>query len=476
MTGDDPAGEAAVDGGSYRDRSSKVFYHEGAVLRALDARAAANWERLAATRFFANFTGRGRLIPTQRRQPFPTPLPAGGDWAAVLEHERVPFVSYPYEWSFGMLRDAALLHLQLLAAALEEGMVLKDSSAYNLQWIGTRPVFIDIPSFEPLAAGETWVGYRQFCMMFLYPLMLQAYRGAPFQPWLRGAIDGIEPEEMAALLGRCALWRRGVLTHVFLHARLQRKESLQRQDTRENLRRAGFSAELIKANVKGLHRLVARLRWKPAASTWSGYGDSHSYAADDYRAKLDFVKRAAARRHWPLVWDLGGNTGEFSEIVAAHADAVVLMDGDALAVECAYQRLRDAGAERILPLCIDLSDPSPGRGWRGAERKALNQRGRPDLVLALALVHHLVIGANIPLSQVVDWLADLGAAVVVEFVTREDEMVQQMLRNREDQFSDYDLAAFEALLPSRFSVVERNPLKDGRRVIYFLQPSRRPDG
>ncbi len=472
MTGDDPAREAAVDGGSYRDRSSKVFYHEGAVLRALDAGAAANWERLAATRFFADFTGRGRLIPTARREPLPASLPGGGDWAAVLEHERIPFVSYPYEWSFGMLRDAALLHLELLAAALEEGMVLKDSSADNVQGIGTRPVFIDIPSFEPLAAGETWIGYRQFCMMFLYPLMLQAYRGAPFQPWLRGAIGGIEPEEMAALLGPCALWRRGVLTHVLLHARLQRKESLQRQDMRENLRRAGFGAELIKANVKGLRRLVARLRWRPAASTWSGYGESHSYAPDDTRSKLDFVRRAAARRHWPLVWDLGGNTGEFSEIVAEHADTVVLMDGDALAVERAYQRLRQAGAERILPLYIDLADPSPGRGWRGAERKTLSQRGRPDLVLALALVHHLVIGANIPLSQVVDWLADLGAAVVVEFVTREDEMVQQMLRNREDQFSDYDLAGFEALLPSRFSVVERAPLKDGRRVIFFLQPSR----
>lgn len=474
MTGDDLAGAAAVDGGSYRDRSSKVFYHDGKVLRALDARAAQNWERLAATRLFADFTGRGRLIPTARRQRLPPSLPAGGDWAAVIEHDRVPFVSYPYEWSFGMLRDAALLHLELLAAALEEGMVLKDSSAFNVQWIGTRPVFIDIPSFEPLAEGETWIGYRQFCMMFLYPLMLQAYRGVPFQPWLRGAIDGIEPQEMAALLGRCALWRRGVLTHVLLHARLQRQRSLQRQDTREKLRRAGFSAELIKANVRGLGKLVTRLRWRPAGSTWSEYGESHSYPPDDQRTKLEFVGRAAARRHWPLAWDLGGNVGTFSRVVAAHADTVVLMDGDALAVEHAYRNLREEGAERILPLYVELSDPSPGRGWRGAERKALNERGRPDLVLALALIHHLVIGANIPLRQVVDWLADLGAAVVVEFVTREDEMVQQMLRNREDQFSDYDLAAFEALLPSRFTVVERVPLKGGRRIIYYLEPSRPP--
>lgn len=472
MTIDDAAGEVAVDGGSYRDRSSKVFYQGKTVLRALDARALENWERLAQTRFFADFTDRGHLISTKRLDHLPERLPPGQDWRAVLVHERIPFVSYPYEWTFGMLRDAALLHLELLASALEEGMILKDSSAYNVQWIGPRPVFIDIPSFEPLAAGETWIGYRQFCMMFLYPLMLQAYRGVPFQPWLRGAIDGIEPEAMARLLGPFAFWRRGVLAHVLLHARLQRKQSWQKQDTRESLRRAGFNAELIKINVKRLRRLVGRLNWKPARSTWSGYVETHSYPPSDYQMKADFVRRAAARRHRPLVWDLGGNTGDFSRIVAEFADTVVLIDGDGPAMERVYRHLRDEGEKRVLPLYINLSDPSPDRGWRGAERKTLERRGRPDLVMALALIHHLVIGANIPLSDFVAWLADLNASTLVEFVTREDEMVQQLLRNRNDPFPDYDLARFEALLPHRFTVVERMPLKDGRRIIYYLEPRR----
>lgn len=472
MTVDDVDGEVAVDGGSYRDRSSRVFYQGEAVLRALDARSADNWQRLTRTRFFADFTARGRLISTEPLSRLPESLPSGGDWRAVLAHERIPFVSYPYEWTFGMLRDAAMLHLDLLASALEEGMILKDSSAYNVQWIGARPVFIDIPSIEPHAEGAPWIGYRQFCMMFLYPLMLQAYRGAPFQPWLRGDIDGIEPEAMARLLGACDLWRPGVLTHVLLHARLQGKPSLQEQDVRQSLRRAGFSASLIKANVARLRRLVERLRWKQSASVWSGYAETHSYAPDEHRKKADFVRRASARRHRSLVWDLGGNIGEFSRIVAEHADTVVLMDGDALAVERAYQGLREEAAQRILPLYVNLSDPSPGRGWRGAERKTLEQRGRPDLVIALALVHHLVIGGNIPLSDFVGWLADLGSAVVVEFVTREDEMVRRLLRNREDQFSDYGLDNFERLLRTRFEVVEQSPLKGGRRVLYSLEPRR----
>ena len=472
MTADTVTQEVAVDGGSYRDRSSRVFYQDNAVLRALDMNAAENWEYLTRTRFFTEFISQGHLISTKRLDHRPEAFPPGEGWCTVLAHERVPFVSYPYEWTFGMLRDAALLQLDLLASALEEGMILKDSSAYNVQWIGVRPVFIDIPSFKRHAEGEPWVGYRQFCMMFLYPLMLQAYCGAPFQPWLRGAIDGIEPEAMARLLGLCDLWRRGVLTHVLLHARLQRKRSLQEQDIRERLRQAGFSTSLIKANVSGLRRLVGRLNWKPAASVWSSYAETHSYASDELQKKVDFVRRAAARRHWRLVWDLGGNTGEFARVVAEHAETVVLIDGDALAIERAYQCLREEGAERILPLYINLSDPSPARGWRGAERKSLEQRGRPDLVIALALVHHLVIGANIPLSDFVDWLADLNSAILVEFVTREDEMVHQLLRNREDQFSDYDLARFEELVLSHFTIVERMPLKGDRRFIYFLEPCR----
>lgn len=470
MTTDSVTQEVAVDGGTYRDRSSKVFYQGDAVLRALDRRSTENWKHLTRTRFFNDLTSRGHLISTEALDHLPRALPPGEGWCTVLAHERVPFLSYPYEWTFGMLRDAALLHLDLLASALEEGMILKDSSAYNLQWIGVRPVFIDIPSFDRHSEGEPWVGYRQFCMMFLYPLMLQAYRGAPFQPWLRGAIDGIEPEEMARLLGLCDLWRRGVPTHVMLHARLQKKRSLQEQDIRKSLRKAGFSTALIKANVSGLRRLVARLSWKPAASVWSSYVETHGYASDEHQKKVNFVRRAAARRHWRLVWDLGGNTGEFARVVAEHAETVVLIDGDALAIERAYHRLREEGPERILPLCVNLSDPSPPRGWRGAERKSLEQRGRPDLVIALALVHHLVIGANIPLSDFVDWLAELNSAVLVEFVTREDEMVHRLLRNREDQFSDYDLAHFEKLVLSRFTIVEQMSLKGGRRFIYFLEP------
>jgi hypothetical protein len=456
--------------GSFRDRSSEVFYQNGRVYRALDAGAADNWDRLTKTRFFAEFSGQGKIIATHRTNVSPPEPRDDRRWSAVLEHDRIPFVSYPYEWSFGMLKDAALLHLDLLAAALDEGMILKDSSPYNIQWQGARATFIDIPSFEPLSQGEPWVGYRQFCRLFLYPLMLQAHLGVQFQPWLRGTLDGLDPEDVAAVFGVGRFWRPGVLTHVLLHARLQASASWQSQNLRQSLRDAGFKTELIKANVRRLRKLVGRLTWQTKSSTWSHYAERHSYGDDEFETKRDFVQRAAARRQRRLVWDLGGNLGEFSRIAAEHADYVVLVDGDALAVDRLYGRLKAEREERILPLNMNLADVSPARGWRGTERKALAERGRPDLILALALVHHLVIDANIPLPEFVDWLADLGGALVVEFVTRQDEMVQQLLRNKHDQYSDYQLPVFETCLAARFEIRERLDLKGGKRVIYYAEP------
>ena len=203
--GHDAAGEVVqLEPGSYRDRNGVVFYRDSRVFRGLSAKALANWERLSTAAFFREQIALGSIVATSRTLP-QLEAQFGGDWAAVLEHARIPFVSYPYEWTFGMLKDAALLHLDLLEAALGAGMILKDSSAYNIQWRGTQPVFIDIPSFEVLRQGEPWVGYRQFCELFLYPLMMQAYRGVDFRPWLRGSIDGI-PHLRCGHCCRLAIW------------------------------------------------------------------------------------------------------------------------------------------------------------------------------------------------------------------------------------------------------------------------------
>jgi hypothetical protein len=257
-----------------------------------------------------------------------------------LKHQPIPFISYPYEWSFGMLQDAALLQLQLLLAALEEQMTLKDASPFNVRWRGAQPLFIDIPSFERLPPGEPWVGYRQFCQLFLYPLFLQAYKDIPFQPWLRGSLGGIEPEHCRRLLSGRALLRPGVFLHVYLQAKAQSRYAQTERDIKKELQGAGFNTALIKANVHHLRKIIQKLRWRCTQSAWSDYSDHNTYTEKDREGKKDFVRQVVRSRPWGLVWDLGCNVGVFSRIAAENARYVVAMDADHLAIERLYQTLK----------------------------------------------------------------------------------------------------------------------------------------
>lgn len=449
--------------GSYRDRNGPVFYRDGRVFRRLNARAQENWALLRNASFFRSCCADGRIIDTWDADPSESGLGPG-----VIEHARIPFVSYPYEWPFGMLKDAALLHLDLMRQALDADMILKDSSAYNVQWFGVRPAFIDIPSFEPLAPGEPWVGYRQFCELFLYPLMLQAYKGVDFRPFLRGRLDGVEAGQMHRLMSARDLLRPGVLLHVAAQSALQKRYSAGAGNVRGKLAEAGFDKSMILRNVEKLGRLVEKLSPPRMRTEWSDYDRTHSYEEAEFRRKVEFVRDAARQRRWKLAWDLGCNTGTFSRIVADHADHVVAMDGDWMAIEHLYQREKAAGDPKsILPLVVNLADPSPNQGWLGTERKGLAERGRPELALCLALVHHIVISANIPLADFIRWLAGLKTSLIIEFVGRDDEMVQTLLANREDQYDDYHPEIFRNLLATHFDIRDEQDLKGGKRRIYF---------
>jgi precorrin-6B methylase 2 len=457
----------AFEPGSFRDRHARIFRHGDRILRTLSQMARDDWERLSATRLFERRTADGTIVKTRRPPDEATLLASAGDgWCAVVEHERVPFISYPYEWTFGMLREAALLHLDLTREAIEEGLILKDATPYNVQFVNGRAVFIDTASFTRLVPGEPWQGYRQFCRLFLYPLMLQAYKDAAFQPWLRGSLEGIEPRDMRGIVGTRDLLRSGVLTHVVLQAGAEARLSSTTRNVRAELKQAGFSAALIVANLRRLRRLVAGLEWKRRTSAWSEYAGANTYSADDAARKEAFVRRAAAARSQRVIWDLGANTGHYSRVVAPYAECVVALDADALAVERLRSELRERGPSNILPLVGNVLDPSPGLGWRGDERVPLERRGAPDLTLALALVHHVVIAGNVPLPEFIDWLARLGGDLVIEFVSKDDEMVRQLLLNKDDQYDEYTRDVFERTLRVHFDIVATEEIQQGGRVLY----------
>jgi len=455
----------SLEPGSFRDWDSRVFYDDGRVLRALSEDGLADWQALARSKLFADAVAEGKLVETSVAA---TPIDGA---AAVLEHERIPFVSYPYEWTFAMLRDSALLQLDLLRRALDENLMLKDSSSYNVQWRGTRPVFIDVGSFERLREGEPWAAYRQFCMLFLNPLLLQAYRGIDFRPWLRGSLAGITPVEARHVLSSRDLVRRGVLTNVALHARLERKHDESSRDVKTELKRAGFKKELIVANVRRLEKLVRGLEWKPGASEWSGYEATTSYDEADAARKEAFVRDVVQAREWGLVWDIGCNEGRHSRIAAENARYVVALDGDAAVVDRLYRKLAAEGEAAILPLAVDVTDPSPALGWHGLERQTLEQRARPDLTLCLAVLHHVSIGSNVPVAEFLSWLAELRTALVIEFPTRDDPRVTALLQRKKDgAHPDYDREPFERALAERFEIIRSEELSSGTRILYHAIP------
>lgn len=473
--------EWAPDLGSFRDRSNRVYHLDGKVLRGVDQQSLANWRALRTEGFFVDLLSEGKVIGTEEFDGASLEgLPSA--WPGYLAHDRVPVITYPYEWSFGMLKDAALLHLDILLRAIPEGWTLKDATAYNVQWQGPHPVFIDIPSFEPYVEGDPWVGYRQFCMMFLYPLMFKAYRDIDYIPFLRGSLEGIDPHVANQVLTGFTRFRKGVLGHVYLHSRFQGRFSGKDLDEARELtetanaggpaerKRIRHSPAMVLGTIDGLRRVVERLRVPERRTTWGNYDSEHSYASDSAAVKAAFVEKHVLAKKRRVAWDLGCNTGTFSKICAKNTDIVLSVDGDDKAIERLYQDQKVQDASKILPLVMNLANVSPNHGWRGRERAAFDQRGKPELVLCLALIHHIVISANIPLEEFLGWLRDLGADVVIELVSLEDDMTKMLLRNRVNQYQELEEANFERVVSELFEIKEAKELKGGHRKLYYLEP------
>ncbi len=293
------------DPGSFRDPASRVFHRGDRVFRSLSDEGLADWHTLQQSDLFREWSESGQLIGTR---------PSSSD-DHVLSHDKIPFWSYPYEWSFSMLKSAASMHLRLLEDALTEGLTLKDATPYNVQFIGSKPVFVDIGSFTKYEPGEPWIGYRQFCRQFLYPLMMRAHADVPFQPLLRGSLDGIPAETARSLLRGRRATKPGVAADVMLQSRAEKSMSDSSRNVRSEMSTAGFSAELILTNVRRLQKVVEKTTWDPGESTWSEYAGCE-HVATQRGPKEEFVKRVSGQKHRQLVWDFGANDAYFSKSVA----------------------------------------------------------------------------------------------------------------------------------------------------------------
>ncbi|MGD9020834.1 MAG: class I SAM-dependent methyltransferase [Lysobacterales bacterium] len=460
-------GAATVNTGSFRDRDGRVYHFRGRVFRGLGAAALDSFRRLEQESFYGKLQQSGKLIGTRELPAGENPLPPDvqEQWSGFLEHDPVPVISYPYEWTFSMLKAAAELQLHLVERAVSNGFTLKDATPYNVQFMAGKPVFIDIPSFEPLGEGEPWSGYRQFCEMFLFPLLLQAYKGCDFQPFMRASIDGVDVQQAASLFGFRDRFRKGVMSHVWLQSKLDRRYGGSSDNVRSNLKSAGFNRELILVNVRKLQKLVRKLEWEASGSEWGDYAEFHNYSEADHQRKEAFIRSAVQEVQPGATWDIGCNTGQFSRIAAGECKQVVAMDIDHVAVERNF--LDPATPDNVLPLLQNVADPSPNWGWRNRERSDLQTRCKPDMVLCLALIHHVVITANIPLAEFIGWLAGLTDSLVIEYVSRRDDKVQTLLRNKEDKYADYGRESLESELQKHFTIRRKEEVNDGNRTLYL---------
>lgn len=449
-----------TDPGSFRDPAGFVFRRDGVLYRQVNKSYAPTFDRLEKTGFLGKLQSEGLLVGHEQ---LGVETGSTADALTVLRPDVVPFISYPYEWCFGELRDAALLTLDLQRRALDAGFVLRDASAYNVQFVGGYPVFIDSLSFGIYSEGQPWQAYGQFCEHFLAPLALMAEHDARLATIQRSFADGIPLEIASRLLGMKTWLRPGLMLHVHAHAKSRKRFANEAGKQRDRT----LSLAALRRLIEHLCQTIEGIRLDPTGTTWAEYETEHNYTADAATEKREAVRAMLARLQPETVWDLGANTGVFSA-VAPDGARVIAIDGDHAAVERHYRRVRQQNS-LILPLVMDLSNPSPARGWAHAERKSLAERGPADAVLALALIHHLVLGGGVPLGSVAQWLSGLTRFAIVEFVPPDDEQVLRLIAGRTEATHPYSEPDFRRAFDRYFSLLETRALTNSGRALFLFE-------
>jgi hypothetical protein len=453
-------------GASFRDPSGFLFIRDQVLYRQVNQVYRLHYDQLLNSKLYSRLVSEGLLIPHEEINVEPE-VPELA--YKVIRPEALRFISYPYEWSFSQLKDAALASLTIQKLALEAGMVLKDASAYNIQFHKGKAVLIDTLSFEIYREGEPWVAYRQFCQHFMAPLALMSYTDVRLSQLLRVYIDGIPLDLAARLLPRRTRYSLGLGTHIHLHAAAQKRYA----DKSDAKLRS--SRKLSKLSFLGLmdslEGTIRKLAWKPSGTEWGNYytASSGHYSTQAFEHKKQLVSQLLVRLQPATAWDLGANTGEFSRLAATSGAFTLSFDIDPAAVEQNYLLVRQNQESRMLPLLMDFTNPSPSLGWHNRERYSLLERAPADVLLALALIHHLAISNNVPLPMLAGYLHDLGRWLIIEWVPKEDSQVQKLLASRQDIFPGYHQAGFEAAFAQYFTTHERLPIVESPRVLYLME-------
>jgi ribosomal protein L11 methylase PrmA len=453
-----------ADAGSFRDPSGRVYSYGDRVFRTVSRKAAPSYEAARDSGILQKHAERKTLIASQEVDP--SAFDFGNQSVAYLvEHPKIPFISYPYEWSFALLKEAALFHLDFHRDLFNDGFTTSDASAYNVQFLGPAPLFIDTLSIRKYKDGEYWLAHNQFCEQFLNPLLLRSYIGISYNDWFRGRLEGIPTDAVSRLLPAYRKLSLRVLGHIVGPARLQAQT---KHNSSTAIGRRPLPRNAYLALLGQLRRWISTLEPSRGATQWQDYQNFHSYSPGEENAKLEFVSRFITKAAPSIVWDIGCNTGEYSALaLQSGARKVIGFDYDHGALDLAFARAKDQNLD-LLPIYLDGANPSPRQGWAQVERQGLADRRNADAIIALAFIHHLAIGRNIPLREAVNWLTGLANCGLIEFVQKDDPMIREMLALREDVFEEYSEENFVKAISDRANIVatRRNP-ENGRLLVAY---------
>jgi len=447
---------------SFRDPSGFLYVQDGTLYRQINQSYKNEYDHLIDSGLYIKLVEKDLLIPHVEADIAPL-IPQTA--YKIIQPELIPFISYPYEWCFSQLKQAALTTIEIQKIAIDFGMTLKDCSSYNIQFKKGKPVLIDTLSFEKYKDGQVWKGYKQFCQHFLAPLALMSHKDIRLNQLLRIYIDGIPLDLADKLLPMRTLSMMSLFAHIHAHAKSQKHyESKEVKVKDYNLGKRSFIGI-----VESLHSTIKKQNWEPGGTEWSDYYSDTNYSKDAFEQKQIIVSELLEKIKPSNLWDIGANTGIFSRIASSKGINTVSFDIDPAAVEKNFLDCVQKKEIRILPLLVDLTNPSPSIGWQNQERLSLTNRGPVDAILALALIHHLTISNNVPLDMLGEFFAVNCKSLIIEFVPKTDSQVKRLLVTREDIFPEYTEENFENHFKKFFNIKEKIKVKDSERTIYYMQ-------
>lgn len=456
-----------INTGSFRDPFGQVFSYQNEIYRSIYSLGALDFENASAMGVYKRLVQSGFLIPHIEVSDLSF---APQDTVYCIKHPRIPFISYPWEWPFSMLKEAALLHLDVMQQLIPKGFWLRDASAFNVQYDGAGIRLIDTLSIGTRPPALPWVAYGQFCSHFLAPLALCAHIDLRLLALCKEYLDGIPLDLAVKLLPFHILIKPGLFLHIFLHAKSQQYTERWNDKSKTQIKPPHISDISLLGIIRSLRKTIGNLKYNPPSNSWVDYTTDRNYSANDVLVKTNFVKRTVESSHAQTIWDLGGNSGEYSILAAQNGAFVISIDKEPACTEALYLRIKQDKLSNILPLTMDLANPTPSLGWNHQERMSLGARGPVDLIIALAIIHHLVLASHIPLSLIARFFYENCSCLLVEYVPEDDIVIEKLLGEfAENHLSHlpYSLEIFESSFSRYFDLQEQIVLENGRSLYSY---------